>query len=348
MAFKAKKHHDDENDVSKEMYDEQSVGEKSSCVEKEVITDLVLPDILEKNDEIEQELDAESERANQQLESLDESVVNFVKEKEFTVFEDIKELINDKNNDLSLKIDELDTKIGILLENRKQGEIELDANIEKVITELIDKVEIVTKNQDRNDKQITKTLRENANFQIQVRQGMQKELDDYKKVEKKEVFVPVLRDLAMTYVGYKASISSKIDEMLNGEQDEMEELLKKIGQLQQLVDTMFDELQEILEDNGAEIVNSTPGEVRKARQCKIMRKIPTGNPSLHDTIARSTRDGVILGRQVLCNEYVDIYIYDKTVKESDVENFEINDSINTKIEEVNEKIVEEEVNGTAE
>lgn len=185
MAFKAKKHHDDENDVSKEMYDEQSVGEKSSCVEKEVITDLVLPDILEKNDEIEQELDAESERANQQLESLDESVVNFVKEKEFTVFEDIKELINDKNNDLSLKIDELDTKIGILLENRKQGEIELDANIEKVITELIDKVEIVTKNQDRNDKQITKTLRENANFQIQVRQGMQKELDDYKKVEKK-------------------------------------------------------------------------------------------------------------------------------------------------------------------
>ncbi|MCD7825670.1 MAG: hypothetical protein LUH14_06910 [Clostridiaceae bacterium] len=189
------------------------------------------------------------------------------------------------------------------------------ANMEQVLKELVEKIEVVAKNQDRNDRQIAQTLRENANFQIQVRQGMQKELEDYKKIERKEVFVPVLRELAMTYVGYKSSLTQKIDELLAGADSDKKDLTAQIGQLQQIADAMFDELQEILEDNGAEIVNSSPGELRKARQCKIMRKIPTGDQNLHNTIARSTRDGVVLGRQVLCNEYVDVYVYDKTMGE---------------------------------
>lgn len=316
MAFKTKKHNDDENDLEKDFFDEQVIDEYISRTEKKKIIGFVLPDVEEKKDEIEQQDNEGNEFVESQLENMCRTQNENGTEMEALTLESVTKIINEMGNDLGAKIDGLDNKINLMSENSEEDNAENSANIQELVKDLIDKVEIVAKNQDRNDKQITQTLRENANFQIQVRQGMQKELEDYKKVDRKEVFVPVLRDLAMTYVGYKSSVLQKFDEILNGEQDE---IINKVAKLQQLVDTIFDELQEVLEDNGAEIVNSKIGDARKARQCKIMRKIPTGDKDLHNTVARSTRDGVILGRQVLCNEYVDVYVYDETLEKSENE-----------------------------
>lgn len=312
MAFKTKKHHEDEKDF----FDGQVIDEYTSRTEEKMIVDFALPDVEEKLDEIEQRYDEDNEIVESQLENMDSSQNENGTEKEALNLESFTKIISEMGNDLGSKIDGLDNKITLLSEDSEEDNAENGTSIQELVKELIDKVEIVAKNQDRNDKQIAQTLRENANFQIQVRQGMQKELEDYKKVERKEVFVPVLRDLAMTYVGYKSSVSQKLDEILNAEQDD---IVNNVVQLQQLVGAMFDELQEVLEDNGAEIVNSKIGDARKARQCKIMRKIPTGDKCLHDTIARSTRDGVILGRQVLCNEYVDVYVYDEALEKSEDE-----------------------------
>lgn len=193
---------------------------------------------------------------------------------------------------------------------------------ESHIPELIEQIGMVAKNQDRNDRQITQSLRENANFQIQVRQGMQKELDEYKRNESKEVFAPILEALATVYIEYQTVFNKKMKPVLNIDkttnlENDLEKKENVAPESQDLIEvrknleSMFEDIREILEDNGAEIVKSEVGEKRKPRLCKIIHKISTAQEEKHNTIAKSIRDGVVLGRQILCNEYVDVYIYDK-------------------------------------
>lgn len=206
--------------------------------------------------------------------------------------EELNLLFQEKFRSFTQKLFSLENKIDSINSVREQ---EVNENI---LSDISEKMEEVMKKQDRNDRQVVQTLRENANFQLQVRQGMQRELDTYKKIESGEIFVPVLESLASVYIQYKFLLEK-----------DMESSLKKSLIL------MFEEFEEILEDNGAEIVESKIGEKRKARLCKIMNKISTSDMKKHNTIARSVRKGVILGRQILCKEYVDVYIYDENLSE---------------------------------
>lgn len=218
----------------------------------------------------------------------------------------------------------------ITLENKVEAvyqDKEKDGN-DEIISNLSKQIETIAKNQDRNDRQITQTLRENANFQIQVRQGMQKELDTYKKIDSKEVFVPVLETLASVYIEYQTIFQKKMKNSLEVALDsgfdaaeeikeKWESMSKDMEEMKKSLEFLLDDIKEILEDNGAEIIQSKVGEKRKARLCKIMQKIPTADREKHNTIAKSIREGVVLGRQILCNEYVDVYVYDENLSKED-------------------------------
>ena len=82
---------------------------------------------------------------------------------------------------------------------------------------------------------------------------------------------------------------------------------------------MFDELEDILAEYDAEIFTSAVGEQRRPLLTKIVNTVTTADKTLHNTIARSRRPGVIRNGRPLYREFVDVYVYDPTagVKKSE-------------------------------
>ena len=151
---------------------------------------------------------------------------------------------------------------------------------------------------DRSDRQLAQCLRENASFQVQVRQGMQHDLDVLQKQVSGEQFTPLLKEIAQVYSEYQFLLE---EESLSG---------KARSSLQSL----FDTLEDLLLDYDAEVQRTGIGQVRPARTCRIAEKHPTGDESLHNTIAACHKPGVVRGRLVLAPEVVDVYVYDESLK----------------------------------
>lgn len=78
--------------------------------------------------------------------------------------------------------------------------------------------------------------------------------------------------------------------------------------------SLFEQLEDILRDYGAEIYRSEIGSSRKTRVCKIIGKVATDQKEKHNTIALSRRPGVIRNRNVLSPEFVDVYVYDPNLE----------------------------------
>lgn len=169
----------------------------------------------------------------------------------------------------------------------------------------------VAEKQDRNDRNLVKTLRENANFQIQVRQGMQEELEQLKEQQRGFQFNPILKDIAAIYVEYHGLLA---DESI-------------VGVSRNNLNSLFEQLQDILSEYGAEIVRSSVGERRNVRNTKIIEMIPTSEQEKHNTIAVSRSPGVMRGNLVLYHEFVDVFVYDCS-KTSEVETYSKDASIN--------------------
>lgn len=203
----------------------------------------------------------------------------------------------------ALSRDALDLKKGIL-ENTKEGTTGEPQNISMLLQTIIAKIE-------KNDRQLTQTLRENATFQIQVRQGMQQDLDNAKEQLSGEQFNPLLKEIASVYVEYQSLLD---DESIAG-------LSRKN------LHALFEQLEDILSDYGAEVCRSDVGTVRQTRICKIIGKIPTSDKEKHNTIAASKKPGVVRGRTVLYPEFVDVYVYDSSLTESDqIDNENVEDA----------------------
>lgn len=158
------------------------------------------------------------------------------------------------------------------------------------INELIDK-------QEKFSRQLTQVLRENINFQNQVRQGMQNELVELKEKQRGEQFTPLLKEIAAVCVEYRNLLT---DESIN-------ENVKRTLQL------MFDQLEDILADYDAELSTSQVGELRKPLLTKVINVIATDEESKHNTIAKSRRPGVVRNGHPLYREYVDVYVYDPSL-----------------------------------
>lgn len=164
--------------------------------------------------------------------------------------------------------------------------------------ELAALIQSILDRQDRNDRQLAQALRENANFQVQVRQGMQKDLDTLKEQLAGEQYDDLLKEVASAYAEYQFLLKD----------ENMPERSRKNLQ------ALFDQLEELLEEYGAAVSRSEEGSVRQTRTTKIIEKVPTGQKEKHNTVAKSRKPGVVRDRVVLCPEYVDVFVYDPALE----------------------------------
>lgn len=173
----------------------------------------------------------------------------------------------------------------------------VDKTFAEKIAELDSAVNAVAEKQDRNDRQLAQTLRENANFQIQVRQGMQRDIDELKAQQNGEQFNLILKDLATIYVDYQSLLEDKTISGLSRKN----------------LKALFEQIEDLLSEYGAEIIRSEVGDTRQTKSTKIIEKVPTGDQGKHNTIATSRQPGVMRGRTVLYPEFVDVFVYDPTI-----------------------------------
>lgn len=194
-----------------------------------------------------------------------------------------------------------------------------DGGVVAQISKLEELIAAVAEKQDRNDRQLAQTLRENANFQIQVRQGMQKDLDALKEQQSGEQFNPILKEIASMYVEYQSLL----------EDESIADLSRKN------LKALFEQLEDLLTDYDAEIIRSEIGAVRQTRSTKIIGKVPTAEQDKHNTIAVSRKPGVLRGRTVLYPEFVDVFVYDPTIITEDTV-----DTTTTDAEEKQDSVLE--------
>lgn len=211
---------------------------------------------------------------------------------------DLGQTVNDgKNIDFRAvfaKIDSARVSIEKLITSTvTQPVTEGEGDVQKVLTLL----QTVIEKQEKNDRQLTQTLRDNVTFQIQVRQGMQRDLDILKEQMNGEQFNPLLKEIASVYVEYQTLLD---DESIS------ERSRKNLHAL-------FEQLEDMLSDYDAEVCRSEVGSVRQTRTCKIIEKIPTGDQRKHNTIAASRKPGVVRGRSILYPEFVDVFVFDPSL-----------------------------------
>ena len=199
------------------------------------------------------------------------------------------EIFSSQIGHLQKQIEELTASVKELAQNKQASET-TTATLSDLVSKLIEK-------QDNNDRKLTQTLRENANFQIQVRNGMQHDLDDLKKRVNGEQYLPILKDISEMYVDYIFLTDCDLSDT---------DIKKNLSM-------MFDQFEDFFEENGASVCSSEPGTPRKSRSCRVVEKIPTGDQAAHNTIAKSRKPGIIKGQTVLQPEYADIYVYDASL-----------------------------------
>lgn len=172
-----------------------------------------------------------------------------------------------------------------------QTEICAEENSEQQLAATLEKI---LELQNKNSRQLVQSLRENVNFQNQVRQGMQKELENLKEQQRGEQFTPILKSVAAVCVEYRKILS--------------DDAIPK--RMRRTLTLMFDELEDILSEYDAEVFSSAIGEQRRPLLTKIVNTVTTSDKNLHNTIARSRRPGVIRNGRPLYREFVDVYVYD--------------------------------------
>ena len=177
-----------------------------------------------------------------------------------------------------------------------QTDIETYSAAQVDLNKLVELINEIFEKQDKNSRLLNQVLRENVNFQNQVRQGMYAEIEEMKKQQRGEQFTPILKSLAAICVEYRTVLN---DETLS-------------PNTRRTLQLMFEEMEDILAEYGAEIFNSKIGEPRRPLITKIINTISTNNKENHNTIAKSRRAGVIRNGRPLYREFVDVFVFDPT------------------------------------
>ena len=158
-------------------------------------------------------------------------------------------------------------------------------------------IHTILEEQQKISRRLMQVLRENVNFQNQVRGGMQEELEIFREQQRGEQFTPILKAIAAVCVEYRSLLD---DESI-------------MGRSRRKLQLLFDELEDILADYDAEVFTSAKGEPRRALLTKIINTIATANPELHNKVAKSRRAGVVRNGRPLYREYVDVYVFDASL-----------------------------------
>ena len=77
------------------------------------------------------------------------------------------------------------------------------------LNKLVSMINEILDQQDKNSRQLTQVLRENINFQNQVRQGMYDELEQLKEDRRGEQFTPILKAIAAVCVEYRSLLGDE-------------------------------------------------------------------------------------------------------------------------------------------
>lgn len=181
-------------------------------------------------------------------------------------------------------------------EEKENNEVKDETN--EVLACLQEKMEQSISSQKELELKVIQTLKENANFQIQVRQNMQKELEDAKKKLSGDIFIPLLKEIAELYVEWQDVINELED-----------------GVAKKKVVGIFEVLQEILEEYGCEFGTSEIDSKRRPKYSKLKNKVLTGSKEKHETVAKSHNPWIVKEPFVLYPEFVDVYVYDSSLPE---------------------------------
>ncbi|MCL1988189.1 MAG: hypothetical protein FWG64_09510 [Firmicutes bacterium] len=192
------------------------------------------------------------------------------------------------------------------IENEILEIVETVEKVEKV--ETVEKVENLTEIE-QNIEQMNETVKSIAEHQAQTfaevkeihklyhnnfaRQikNMQEEIEKYREIESNRIFDGILTEFAKFY---------------NDNTKLLETLANEVSKAN--FTYMFDELLQILEVYGVLPFKSEIGDKRNVKYCKIIKKIPTEDATLHDTIAKSCNTAFYAENRTLVRENVEIYI----------------------------------------
>jgi len=134
--------------------------------------------------------------------------------------------------------------------------------------------------------------------------SMQDELERYHEIDRGRIHDGVLGEIARIYSDNEQLIDSAEDPKVR----------KRIRYL-------FMDIEQLLESNGVSMIRSEPGSKRNVRFSKIVDKIETSIPELHDKVFRSRSTGFSVDKRPLVKELIDVYIYNPghTEQENDSE-----------------------------
>jgi molecular chaperone GrpE (heat shock protein) len=158
--------------------------------------------------------------------------------------------------------------------------------------QVLDKISLLTQAHERNDKEFTQVHRDFVEF-MRIQDSMQAELEQHRSNLFRQLFDPILSAIAHIYADYIGNVG-KIDD----------------PKLRNNMSNMFDDIEQILTENGVEAHISTVGEQVSKRFSRIRDKVSTANKELHGTVIRSHNTGFHIGPRVLVPENVDVYIFD--------------------------------------
>ena len=213
---------------------------------------------------------------------------------------DLHPSMDDQSTDSRKVIGKTDDAKASLEETLLTKIIDTAEKTEDISRQLMRLLQDIFMKQEYNSKKLMQSLRENAIFQSQVREGMQSDLNELKKQVSGEQFTPILKEIATTYVEFQSILD---DETISGPSKKN-------------LRALFEQLEDILSDYGAEVFRSEIGSLRQTKTCKVIEKIPTGQQEKHNTIAKSRKPGVVRDRLVLYPEFVDVFVYDPALTEA--------------------------------
>ena len=198
-----------------------------------------------------------------------------------------------------LQVDQEQDKQGIGQEAAQEQEFACDAILER-IGKAEEKLDSIVSALNRNDKKLDTYIKWNVDFDNQVRNRTQKELEECKERESGSFNLPIVKDLLSVYFDYLDIMASvKPSDSPDGNHD------KTVGMLISL----FDDIEDILIRNGIEFVESAENSARSMFSSKVIQTIETDRKELHNCVVRSRRKGAVYGKQALVREYVDVYVF---------------------------------------
>lgn len=125
--------------------------------------------------------------------------------------------------------------------------------------------------------------------------SMQDELDTYHKADRGHAFDGILSAIARIY----GNNETLVDEIAD-------------PKTKKHVKYMLLDILDLLEEYGVQRLKSNPGDKRNPRHSQVLERIPTDDPTLHDTIVASHNSGFYMENRTIIKEMVDIYLYERS------------------------------------